>query len=64
MFKVGDVVRVNDYSGEVVCIIIAIGEDEYNVPWYKCTPIEFSSISREFTADKLEKVTTLNNKIL
>lgn len=64
MFKVGDVVRVNDYSGEVVCMIIAIGEDEYNVPWYECTPIEFNSISREFTADKLEKVTTLNNKIL
>ena len=56
MLEVGDLVRVKDTNIATLCQIIDKGEDEYGVIWYECTPIEFKSISREFTEDKLEKI--------
>lgn len=56
MFKIGDIVKVKDTTNTVLCKIIDMGEDKNHVIWYECTPIEFNSISREFTADKLERV--------
>lgn len=56
MLHIGDVVKVKDTNIPVLCQITDMGPDENNTIWYECTPIEFSSISREFTEDKIEKV--------
>ena len=56
MLKVGDVVKVKEATIPTLCQITDMGPDEDDTIWYECTPIEFKSISREFTEDKLEKV--------
>ena len=56
MFKLGDIVRVKEATISTLCKIIHIGSDEEGTIWYEVAPIEFASITREFTADKLEKV--------
>lgn len=56
MLNIGDIVRVKEATVPVLCQITDKGLDENDVMWYECTPIEFKSISREFTEDKLEKV--------
>lgn len=56
MFKIGDVVRVKEATVSTLCKIVNMGADENGTIWYEVAPIEFNSITREFTADKLEKV--------
>ena len=56
MLNLGDVVRVKESTASVLCQITDKDLDENNIIWYECTPIEFKSISREFTEDRLEKV--------
>lgn len=58
MFKIGDIVMVQGCKDlePIKAKIIDMGPDESGKIWYECVPVEFKSISREFTEDKLEKV--------
>lgn len=56
MLHVGDIVRVKEATIQTLCQIINIGQDDHNVTWYEVAPIEFRSITREFTEDRLEKI--------
>ena len=56
MLNLGDVVRVKDVSISVFCQITNLRSDKDDIIWYECTPIEFKSIKKEFTEDRLEKV--------
>lgn len=56
MLNVGDIVRVKEATIQTLCQIINIGQDDHDVTWYEVAPVEFQSITREFTEDKLEKI--------
>lgn len=56
MFKIGDVVHVKEATVSTLCKIVDMRPDEDGTIWYEVAPIEFNSITREFTAAKLEKV--------
>lgn len=56
MLQVGDIVKVKETTINTLCKIVDMGPDEDGIIWYEVEPIEFNSITREFTEDKLEKV--------
>lgn len=56
MLNLGDVVRVKDVSIPILCQITNLRSDKDDITWYECTPIEFKSIKKEFTEDRLEKI--------
>lgn len=56
MLNLGDVVRVKESTIPVLCQITNLRSDKDDITWYECTAIEFKSIKKEFTEDRLEKV--------